>query len=100
MAAVVQTSEPRLTAKYNQNPNLAFTLTRHIHLTQSDIMGKKKQVTATAAKQKAAKKAKVEKKAEKRDAKKTGGGKDDEEDLDAILDQVRVSYLLLSRLYD
>lgn len=56
-------------------------------------MGKKKPLTAAGAKQKAAKKAKVEKKAEKRDTKatkKTGTGKDDEEDLDAILEQASV----------
>lgn len=55
-------------------------------------MGKKKAVTAADAKKKAAKKAKVEKKAEKRDTKtvkKAKGEKNEEEDLDAILLEVR-----------
>ncbi|KAG8851379.1 hypothetical protein FRB96_009214 [Tulasnella sp. 330] len=54
-------------------------------------MGKKKAISAAEAKKKAAKKAKVEKKAEKRDTKtvkKTKGVQDEEEDLDAILEQL------------
>lgn len=50
-------------------------------------MGKKKALSATQAKQKAAKKSKAEKKGEKRDTKKNKVERDDEEDLDAILEQ-------------